>query len=594
MLALLFRYRGFLRPYRLGLSVGLTALVLMVGASLLEPWPVKILVDSVLGGDPLPGWVPPFVAEGGPDTQIGALCIALLAIVGLGGLLEYSGTYLTQAVGQRLTFDIREAVHAHLHRLSLGYHHSQQPGDLAARLTSDVQRLQDVVVSAVGTLVTSTLTLVGMLVVMVIVDWRFTLMALAVTPVLAATVWFHTTRIKASSRHARKQDGRVAAVVQESLSAIHLVQAYSREDYEFERFRREAQGSLESGIRASTLQARFSPLVDAITAVATVVVLWFGAHAVQNGTLTLGLLLVFISYLKGLYKPMKQLSKLSYVMSRGTAAAAERLTEILDEAPELPVASSPHRPENVHGAIVFDGVSFSYPGAQDAVLSNVSFTLGPGEVTALIGKTGAGKSTIVSLIPRLYDANAGAVRVDGVDVREWDPAALRANVSFVLQDTWLFQASIAENIAYGRPGASREEIESVARAAHAAEFIERLPDGYDTVVGPRGATLSGGQRQRIAIARAMLRDAPILILDEPTTGLDPHSEALVLGALQRLMRDRTTLVIAHGDAPIISADQILVIEGGRIVRRGTYDELTRDARRPWRRHRLAAVVGGAS
>ena len=592
MLKLLFRFRGFLKPYRLPLGGGLLALVLMVGASLLEPWPLKVLVDSVLGDHPLPAWVPAAVARGSADVQIGALCLALLAVVGIGGLLEYVGTYLSQAVGQRLTFDIREAAHTHHHRLSLGYHHSQHPGDLAARMTSDVQKLQDVVVTAVVTLVTSTLTLGGMLAVMFAVDWRFTLMALATTPLLAATVWFHTTRIKASSRHARQQDGRVAAVVQESLSAIHLVQAYSREDYEFERFRREAQGSLESGIRATMLQARFSPLVDFLTAVATVVVVWFGAHSVLHGTLTIGLLLVFISYLKGLYRPMKQLSKLSYVISRGTASA-ERLMEILEEAPSLPTPATPHRPAQVRGAITFDRVSFRYPRGDREALRDMSFTIAPGQVTALVGRTGAGKSTIVSLVPRFYDVEAGAVLVDGVDVREWDQATLRGSVSFVLQDTWLFQASVAENIAYGRPDASRAEIERAAREAHAHEFIARLPDGYDTVVGPRGATLSGGQRQRIAIARAMLRDAPILILDEPTTGLDPHSEALVLGALRRLMRDRTTLIIAHGEAPIMGADQVLVVEDGRIARRGTYETLSRDALRPRRRRAgLAAIVGG--
>ncbi len=591
MLALMFRFRGFLRPYRWRLSGALLALILMVGATLLEPWPLKVLIDSVLGEHPFPAWVPDAVAGGSTDTQIGVLCVALLVVVGVGGLLEYVGTYLSQAVGQRFTFDIREAVHTHLHRLSLGYHHSQHPGDLAARLTSDVQKLQDVVVSAVVTLVTSTLTLAGMLAVMFAVDWRFTLLALATTPLLAATVWFHTTRIKASSRHARKQDGRVAAVVQESLSAIHLVQAYSREDYEFERFRREAQGSLESGIRATMLQARFSPLVDFFTAVATIVVVWFGAHAVSAGTLTIGLLLVFISYLKGLYRPMKQLSKLSYIISRGTASA-ERLLEVLEEAPSLPVAAAPYRPSQVHGTIAFEGVSFRYPTSERDALTDVSFRIGPGEVTGLVGRTGAGKSTIVGLIPRFYDVSDGAIRVDDVDIRQWDQATLRASVSFVLQDTWLFQASIAENIAYGRPAATRKEIERVAREAHAHEFIARLPAGYDTIVGPRGATLSGGQRQRIAIARAMLHDAPILILDEPTSGLDPHSEALVLGALRRLMRNRTTLVIAHGEAPIIAADQILVIEDGRVTRRGSYDALSREGRRPWRRQGLAGIVGG--
>jgi ATP-binding cassette subfamily B protein len=566
VIALLISFKTFVRPYRWRLVIGVAALVLTVVTALLEPWPVKILVDSVLGKHTFPGWVPGTIANGSADTQIGALCIALLLIVAIGGLLDYVGTYLSESVGQRLTFDIREVVHAHLHRLSLAYHHSQRPGDLASRLTSDVQRLQDVVISVLVDLVTSTLMLVGMLVVMLAVDWRFTLLALSVTPVLYITMRGYTRRIRASSRHARKQDGKVASVVQESLSAIHLVQAYTREDYEFERFRREAEGSLESGIEALELQARFSPIVDFLTACAMVAVIWVGAHDVLRGTLTLGLLLVFLSYLKGLYKPIKALSKLSYTISKGTASA-ERISEIMQEAPSLPESLSPYRPDRVRGSIAFQDVSFRYPLGEDAALERVSFSVQPGTVTALVGQTGAGKSTIVSLIPRFYDVADGAVWVDGVDVRAWDLQVLRHNVSLVLQDTWLFQASIHDNIAYGRPEASRADVERMARAAHAHDFIQRLPEGYDSVVGPRGATLSGGQRQRIAIARAMLRDAPILILDEPTTGLDPHTEALVLAALKRLMVGRTTIVIAHGAAPLTGADQILVIDRGRVVER---------------------------
>jgi subfamily B ATP-binding cassette protein MsbA len=566
VIALFLRFRAFARPYRLKLVLALIATVVTVGLSLLEPWPIKVLVDSVLGTHPMPGWVPRWLAGGSDDTRIAALCALLLLIVAFEGLLDYAGTYLSEAVGQRMTFDIREAVHAHLHRLSLAYHHSQRPGDLASRLTSDVQRIQDVVISVLGTLVTSVLTLVGMFAVMLAVNWRFTLMALAISPLLFATIYVYTNRIKASARHARKQDGRVAAVVQESLSAIHLVQAYTREDYEFERFRREAEGSLRSSIQATMLQARFAPVVDFLTAISLVIVLWVGAHEVLAGSLTLGLLLVFMSYLRGLYRPMKALSKLSYVVSRGTASA-ERIIEVMDAAPSLPVSATPYAPERVRGAIEFDAVRFRYPLGSDAALRGVSFRAEPGQVLALVGRTGAGKSTIVSLIPRFYDVDDGAVRVDGVDVRAWDLAHLRNQVSLVLQDTWLFQASVHDNIAYGRPDATSAEVAEVARAALAHDFIAKLPDGYDTIVGPRGATLSGGERQRIAIARAMLRDAAILILDEPTTGLDPQSEELVLRALRRLMAHRTTLVITHGTAPLVGADAILAVDDGRIVRR---------------------------
>jgi subfamily B ATP-binding cassette protein MsbA len=567
VIGLLSNFGGLLRRHRLRLAAASGVLALSVVGELAQPWPLKLIVDSVLGNRPMPGWFPDFVRTGSQDVRIGVLCGALLVVVGLGGLLEYAGTYWAQSVGQRAMFDIREAVHAHMHRLSLAYHHAHQPGDLANRLTADVDRIQDVVIAVVVNLVTGILMLTGMLAIMFYVSWRFTLLALAVTPLLFATVFVYTNRIKWSARRARRQEGQVAAAVQESLGAIHLVQAFTREDHERERFRTRASGSLDASLEATMLQARFSPLVQFLTAVATVLVLWVGAHEVLRGRMTLGLLLVFLSYLSSLYKPMRQLSKLSYMMSRGTAAA-ERLQEVVEAAPTLPPSPHPHRPVRVYGRVEFEGVSFRYPTGKQDALCAISFTAEPCRTVALVGATGAGKSTLVGLIPRFYDVYAGAVRVDGVDVREWDLHTLRSQISLVLQDTWLFQTSVAENIAYGSPGASQRDLLRAAKAANVDEFIERLPKGYDTVVGPRGATLSGGQRQRIAIARAMLRNAPLLILDEPTTGLDRGSEALVLQALRRLMSRSTTFVIAHGEAPVVGADQVLVLDHGRVVERG--------------------------
>jgi ATP-binding cassette subfamily B protein len=587
MIPLLLSFRDLLRPHRARLALGLVALVLSVAAAVAEPWPLKVIVDSVLGNHPLPDWMPAWLREGSKDMQIAVLCLALLGIVALGGLLTYVGTFWWQSIGMRLTFDIREAVHDHLHRLSLAYHHSQRPGDLANRLTADVDRILTVTISAVVTIGTSGLMLVGMLTVMLLASWKFTLLALASTPLLFLTVFRYANRVKVLSRRARKQEGRVAAVVQESLSAIHLVQGYTREEYEFERFKREAEGSLESSLQATNLQARFSPMVDVATAISVVIVLWVGSQQVLSGALTLGLLLVFLSYLKAFYKPIKQLTRLSDEISRGSASAERRL-EVMESAPSLPVRSEGDAPRRVRGAIEFTRVSFRYPTGKDCALRGVSFQVRSGQVTALVGPTGAGKSTIASLIPRFYDVMVGCVRVDGVDVREWELRSLRSQVSLVLQETWLFQASILENIAYGREGASTGDVVQAAIAANAHEFIERLPDGYETVVGPRGATLSGGQRQRISIARAILRDAPILILDEPTTGLDPASEELVLSALRRLMADRTSIVIAHGDAPVIAAEEILVIRDGTVVERGSYEELRRQG------HYLAPAPGNGA
>jgi ATP-binding cassette, subfamily B, bacterial len=564
MIALLAAFRRFLVPYRLTLAVGTSALIGAVLLELAQPWPLKLIVDSVLGDRPLPDWFPEAVREGSVDVQIAVLSLSLLAIVGLAGLLTYLGTYRVQSTGQRMVTDLREAVHTHLHRLTLAYHHAQRPGDLVNRLTSDAERVQNAVVSVVVSLVTNVLMLVGMLTVMLIISWQFTLLALASVPVLALATHRYTHGIKRASRSARKREGRLASLAHESLSAIHLVQAYAREELESERFRAEARESLEYGMRATALQARFSPIVDVLTAVATVTVLWVGAHQVRSGELTLGLLLVFLSYVRGFYSPIRALSKLSYVVAKG-AASAERLVEVLDTAPALPVARHPHRPASVDGLVRFEDVTFTYPLGHHAALRDVSLVAPRGEVTALVGRTGAGKSTIAGLIPRFYDVEAGHVTVDGVDVREWDLRALRDATSLVLQDTFLFQGTIRENIAYGRPEAGLDEIVAAAVAAHAHEFVDRLPDGYETVVGPRGATLSGGQRQRVAIARALLRDAPILILDEPTAGLDAASEALVLDALERLVADRTTILIAHGEAPILRADRVFAVEDGRIV-----------------------------
>jgi ATP-binding cassette subfamily B protein len=571
----LFRtFARFARPYRVRLGLGLVALALGVVAELAEPWPVKVIVDSYLGSHPLPASTPDFVRDLSDQAGIAAFSGALLAIVALSGLLTYVGSYWTQSVSQRVTFDVREAVHSHLHRLSLAYHHSQHPGDLANRLTADVERIQLVAINSIATLLTSALMLAGMLVVMLYVDWMFTLLAITVTPLLAVTVYRYTRRIKSSARRARSYEGRVAAVVQESLSGIKAVQAYTREGHEFKRFRREASESLDSNIEAAMLQARFPAVVDFLTAIATVIVLYVGAIQVKNGNLTLGLLLVFLTYLKGFYKPMKALSKLSLSIAKGTAAA-ERLTEVLDTAPTLPQVRTPYKPRVVRGVVRFDEVSFAYPLGEDAALDGVSLTAEPGSTVALVGPTGAGKSTLVSLIPRFYDVASGSVTVDGVDVRDWHLQKLRKNISVLLQETWLFHGSIFDNIRYGRPKATPAEVIEAAIAANAHEFIQRQSDGYRTMVAPGGATLSGGQRQRVAIARAMLRAAPIVLLDEPTTGLDAENEERVLEAIRRLVADRTTIVIAHSEAPVIGADQILVMDEGRIVERGTPEELGR-------------------
>jgi ATP-binding cassette subfamily B protein len=406
------------------------------------------------------------------------------------------------------------------------------------------------------------------------IDWSFTLIALAMCPFLFTAVNRYTRRIKSVSRLARRKEGGLAAHAGEVLGAIRVVQAFTREDHEDQRFSQQSSRTLAANLQVIRLQAQFSPLVDILASVGTAIVLYVGAQRVLSGQLNLGILLVFLSYLSSLYKPMRQLSKLAYVSSKGVASA-ERVAEVLDA--EIDV-QDPHdrRPAPpLSGRVSFENVEFAY--GEKTVLHDIDLTAEPGEMVALVGPTGAGKSSLVSLIPRFFDVRRGCVLLDGTDVRSVSLRSLRAQIAIVLQEPILFEGTILENIAYGRPSASEDQILAAARAALVDDFVNRLPDGYDSRIGERGATLSGGERQRISIARALVRDAPILILDEPTSGLDPMSEKVVMEALRNLVSDRTTFVIAHRMSTVAGADQVLVLDHGRIVERGTHDALKQAA-----------------
>jgi ABC-type multidrug transport system fused ATPase/permease subunit len=441
-------------------------------------------------------------------------------------------------------------------------------------MMSDISRLQDMLIQWFSVLVPSVALLVGMTVVMFLIDWVFTLLALAVGPPLFVLIYRYKRRIKGASRRARSLEGLLAARAGEVLGAVRVVQAFTREDHEDRRFSSQSSHTVAANLEATRLQAEFSPLVDVIAGIGTAAVLFVGTHRVLSGQLSLGLLLVFLSYLNSLYKPMRQLSKLAYVSSRGLASA-ERVSEILDA--ESDVREDPHPvrlPRPVTGAVRFEDVDFSYTDGE-LVLHAIDLEAKPAETVAIIGPTGAGKSTLVSLIPRFFDPQRGRVIVNGIDVRRLELGSLRASIAIVPQDPLLFEGTIFENIAYGRPGASEEDVLSAAEDAVVDEFVRRLPAGYDTAVGERGATLSGGERQRISIARALVRGAPILVLDEPTSSLDPASERLLMRALGRLVDGRTTFVIAHRMSTIANADQVIVLDRGRIVEHGTHDELLR-------------------
>jgi ABC-type multidrug transport system fused ATPase/permease subunit len=470
-----------------------------------------------------------------------------------------------EGAGQRIGNDVREAAFAHLQRLSLRYHGEHPVGDLTARVTGHDDRLQDMLVQALATLVPNLLLVIGMVGVMVAVDPGFALLALAVTPVMALLIYRSTLSMKLASRRARGFGGDVAAAATEGLGSIQVVQAFSLEERSRARFHDLNRASLDASLAAIRLEARMDPVVDLAAAASTAVVFWFGANRVLSGATSVGLLLVFLAYVGSLYRPIKSLAKLSYVVSRGNASA-ERIAAVLAEDPEVADRPGAQPLGRVRGRVVFDRVSFSY--GRGPVIDDLSLTIEPGEIVAIVGPTGAGKSTLASLLPRFHDPDAGSVTIDGVDVRDATLRSLRAQIALVLQDPVLLRGTILDNIASGRPDASAAQVEAAVRLALVDEFTDRLPGGLLTPIGERGADLSGGQRQRIAIARAVVRDAPILVLDEPTSALDGESEALVVDALHNLMATRTTLVIAHRLSTIRRADRVVVIDAGRIVESG--------------------------
>lgn len=572
MLSTFLRFRRFMASYRRVLAVGAFLAVLDTFLGLLQPWPLKVVVDDVINGRGRGrGLIPRLLPAANSTHVLLAVAVgALLLIVVFAAAADYGSTVLMEGAAQRIGNDIRAEAFAHLQRLSLRYHTEHTVGDLAARTTSDVDRVQDLLVQALSVLVPSALLVVGMAAVMFTVDPTFSILALLVTPLLFRGVYVSTRDMKVAAREARNADGRVAATATESLAAIQVVQAYGLEDHSQGQFDELNQESLTANLKAARSQARLGPIVDLSATASTALILWFGAERVLSGRLSLGILLVFISYLGSLYKPVKALAKLSYVVSRG-AASGERVDAVLSAIPDVADRPGAVRAGRLRGDIEFSDVVFSY--GREAVLRGVNLEVHPGEVVALVGPTGAGKSTLAGLIPRFFDVDEGAVRLDGRDVRDYTVSSLRTQIAVVLQDSVLFRGTLADNIGCARPGASRHDVERAAGLALLDEFTDRLEHGLDTMVGERGATLSGGQRQRVAIARAILRDASILILDEPTSALDAASEALVIEGLQNLMEGRTTIVIAHRLSTVRRADRIIVVEHGLVVQEGSHEGL---------------------
>lgn len=565
-----------LRPYRTGLAIVLGSMLVQTLTSLAAPWPLKVILDNVVGNHHLPAWLEwihryPIAQSKSGLALLAASAVVLIALIG--SIAGYVANYYTESVGQWVANDLRLRIYHHLQRLSLSYYDTHQTGLLLSTLTDDVATIQNFASSATLGILIDLLTIVGMLGLMFWLDWDFALIAVGVTPFLLLFVSRFKKSVKKATHEVRKRQSDIVAVVQQGLGSMRTVEAFGREDLEESRLGEASQATVEAALKARQIKALLSPVVNLTVALCTAIVLWRGASLILSGAMTVGSLTVFLAYLSKFFKPVQDLAKMTNTIAQ-TSVGLERIQAILDTDVGIPQKADAKDPGSLRGRIVFEHVAFAYDPAAP-VLRDVNFTIEPGQRIGIVGPTGGGKSTVVSLIPRFYDPTNGRIRIDDQDLGDLELAALRRNIGFVLQDTVLFRGTIRENIAYGHPGASEDEIREAARLANAHEFIDRMPQGYDTLVGERGLTLSGGQRQRLGIARALIRNSPILILDEPTAALDTESEKLVMEALERLMHGRTVITIAHRLSTIRDADKIIVLKAGVVAEEGTHAELVR-------------------
>jgi ABC-type multidrug transport system fused ATPase/permease subunit len=566
--------RALLAPYGGWLGVILGAMIVQTAASLAAPWPLKVILDHVVGSHKAPDWLDALriIPLGGDRMELAAVAgIAVLVIAAVGAIASYVENYYTESVSQWVAHDLRIRTYDHLQRLSLGYYDTHQTGAIVSTITADVKTIQGFASSGTLGILVDLLTIVGMIGVMFWMDWDFALIAVAVTPFLLLFVARLNRAIKQATHEVRKQQSNIVAVVEQGLESVRVVQAYGQQEREEGRLADVSRATVDAALAARRVKALLSPVVSIVVAGCTGYVLWRGTALVLAGTMSVGELTVFLAYLAKFFKPVQDLAKMASTIAQ-TAVAVERIQTILDTDEILPEKPDARDPGPVRGEIAFEHVAFAYD-PKAPVLRDVHVTISPGQFVGVVGPTGGGKSTIVSMVPRFYDPSSGIVRIDGTDVRDLKLQGLRNQIGFVLQDTMLFHGTVRENIAYGRPRATNDEVMEAAKLANADEFIAKMPGGYDAMVGERGLTLSGGQRQRIGIARALIRNAPILILDEPTAALDTESEKLVIEALERLMKGRTVITIAHRLSTIRDAHKIIVLKDGVIVEQGTHDEL---------------------
>ena len=564
-------FTPFLRPRRAGLLLALFLLLVETGMSLAQPWPLALALDYVLNDrKELPGFWPESLSAEALLLAVIALLLVFITTASRG--LSSFRRYLLQKLGQETVFDMRAALYRRVHDLGLDYHGKKRTGDTITRVTSDVKEVRSLLVDSIVEIGSSIFILLGMLIVMVWMSWQLTLLALISVPFLFLAVKRYRSALIERMRVVRAKEGAIASVIQEAVTGIRAVKIFGREDDELERFRTESEDSLRASVDSSLIEARFSIVLGVVGGVGTALVLYFASLQVLSGALSVGELTVFIAYLGLFLSPLWALSRQANQIGK-SLVSGERIIELLNAEPSVKESPDALRAPAFGGRVTFEDVSFAYEDEAGEVLEDMDFDVEAGSRVALVGLSGAGKTTVTSLIARLYDPQRGRVLIDGRDIRDFTLKSLRDSITFVPQEPMLFRASVAENIGYGKAGATRQEIERAAELAGADGFIRELPEGYDTLLSERGESLSGGQRQRISIARAMLRESPILILDEPQSGLDAEAASAVEDNWRALTAGRTTFVIAHELRLVRSVDRILVIEDGSLAQDGSHEEL---------------------
>jgi len=560
----------YFRPFLWESILGVLLTLAGIGFNLLKPWPFKVIVDDVLPGKATHAEFVRYLGSVSAPTAILILCLAIVAINFLAGLVNLVMNIVFVKVGLQALLKLRTELYAYLHSLPLKYHDSRRSSDSSFRVAYDSQSIQSLYNKSTF-IFQSVFTLISTFLVMLKMDWELTVIALCILPLVVFAIYYYANRVRRQSTTIQERESAVLSTVQEGLSSVRMVQAFGREDFEVEQLRLRAHESLRASLRLTFTTMNSALVVSTLMALGMAAVYYIGSRHVLSGSLTLGSLFVLSSYLQMLYMPIEALTYTVWAMETA-AAGATRCFEVLNRADDVPDAPHAKAITSTRGEIAFENVQFGYEESR-LILKNINVRIESGQTVAFVGGTGAGKSTLLALVPRFYDPTAGRVLLDGVDLRDLTKKSLRNQISIVLQDTLLFSTTIRENIAYGRPNATEAEIIEAAKRAQAHDFIMQIPEGYQSQVGERGNHLSVGQRQRIGIARAFLKNAPILLLDEPTSALDSTTEAAIMVTIKELMQGRTTLIITHRIATVHDMEKLVVLKNGEVVEIGRGDEL---------------------